>query len=215
MSTFEEILEKDGKLVYKTKGVSMNPMLYQNRDLVVIEVPKGRLKKYDVALYKRGNSYVLHRVIGVNEDGTYSIRGDNTYSIETVPESAVIGVLTAFLDCMVELLSAGVAVKLDGLGTFYPTMESKGAESPVGYNVRDYLKGLHIRFQPEGATEDNITSRVLKKNVQFKQNMIFDRFGVPKKVVDGQLVDYGDDDDGDDDDNNQGGGTNDNGGGNG
>ena len=90
MSTFEEILEKDGKLVYKTKGVSMNPMLYQNRDLVVIEVPKGRLKKYDVALYKRGKSYVLHRVIEVNENGTYSIRGDNTYSIETVPEEAVI-----------------------------------------------------------------------------------------------------------------------------
>lgn len=97
MSTFEEILEKDGKLIYKTKGVSMNPMLYQNRDLVVIEVPKGRLKKYDVALYRRGKSYVLHRVIGVNEDGTYSIRGDNTYTIETVPEEAVLGVLTGFV----------------------------------------------------------------------------------------------------------------------
>ena len=97
MSTFEEILEKDGKLVYKTKGVSMNPMLYQNRDLVVIEVPEGRLKKYDVALYRRGRSYVLHRVIGVNENGTYSIRGDNTYSIETVPDSAVLGVLTSFV----------------------------------------------------------------------------------------------------------------------
>ena len=97
MSTFEEILAKDGKLVYKTKGVSMNAMLYQNRDLVVIEVPKGRLKKYDVALYKRGKSYVLHRVIEVNDNGTYSIRGDNTYSIETVPDEAVIGVLTAFV----------------------------------------------------------------------------------------------------------------------
>ena len=32
----------------------MNPMLYQNRDLVVIEPPAGRLDKYDVALYKRG-----------------------------------------------------------------------------------------------------------------------------------------------------------------
>ena len=41
MSTFEEILEKDGKLVYKTKGISMNPMLYQNRDLVVIGVLTG------------------------------------------------------------------------------------------------------------------------------------------------------------------------------
>ena len=37
-------------------------------------------------------------------------------------------------------------MKLDGLGTFFPTMESKGAESPVGYNIRDYLKGVHIRF---------------------------------------------------------------------
>lgn len=54
MSSFEELLEKDGRLVYKTRGVSMNPMLYQNRDLVVIEPPAGRLDKYDVALYRRG-----------------------------------------------------------------------------------------------------------------------------------------------------------------
>lgn len=97
MSTFEEILKKDGKLVYKTKGVSMNPMLYQNRDLVVIEPVQGRLKEMDVALYRRGRSYVLHRVIAVNDDGTYLIRGDNTYSDEIVPDSAVLGVLTEFV----------------------------------------------------------------------------------------------------------------------
>lgn len=97
MSTFEEILKKDGKLVYKTKGVSMNPMLYQNRDLVVIEPVQGRLKELDVALYRRGRSYVLHRVIAVNDDGTYLIRGDNTYSDEIVPDSAVLGVLTEFV----------------------------------------------------------------------------------------------------------------------
>ena len=97
MSTFEEILEKDGKLIYKTKGVSMNPMLYQNRDLVVIRPPEGRLKAHDVALYRRGKSYGLHSVIAVNDDGTYLIRGDNTYSDEIVPEKAVIGVLTEFV----------------------------------------------------------------------------------------------------------------------
>ena len=55
-------------------------------------------------------------------------------------------------------IAQGVAVKLDGLGTFYPTLEAKGAESPVGYNVMDYLKGVHIRFTPEGCEDDNITS---------------------------------------------------------
>ena len=97
MSTFEQILKKDGKLIYKTKGVSMNPMLYQNRDLVVIRPPEGRLKEHDVALYRRGKSYVLHRVIAVNDDGTYLIRGDNTYIDEIVPEREVIGVLTEFV----------------------------------------------------------------------------------------------------------------------
>ena len=93
--TFEELLARDGKLVYRTKGVSMEPMLRQNRDLVVIRVPASRLRKYDVALYKRGKDYVLHRVIGVGEDH-YLIRGDNTFAVETVPDDAVIGVLTGF-----------------------------------------------------------------------------------------------------------------------
>ena len=95
MTHFEDLLLKDGRLVYKTRGVSMEPMLRQDRDLVIIEVPSGRLKKYDVALYKRGDRHVLHRVIGVR-DGYYLIRGDNTYAKEHVPDEKVIGVLTSF-----------------------------------------------------------------------------------------------------------------------
>lgn len=95
MSTFEDLLARDGRLVYKTRGMSMEPMLRQNRDIVVINVPFSRLRKYDVALYRCGNRYVLHRVIKVGEN-EYLIRGDNTYVLETVPDSAVIGVLTAF-----------------------------------------------------------------------------------------------------------------------
>ena len=94
-STFEDILARDGILVYKTRGISMEPMLRQNRDLVVIQVPSFRLRRFDVALYKRGKDYVLHRVIRV-ESSCYIIRGDNTYALETVPDEAVIGVLTGF-----------------------------------------------------------------------------------------------------------------------
>lgn len=96
MTTFEEILSRDGRLIYKTRGVSMQPMLYQNRDLVIIETFEGRLKPYDVALYKRGKQYVLHRVLSLG-DGVYYIRGDNTYVMETVPDGNVLGVLTGFV----------------------------------------------------------------------------------------------------------------------
>ena len=61
--TFESLLERDGKLVYKTRGISMLPMLHENRDLVVIERADKRLKPGDVALYRRGGQYVLHRVL--------------------------------------------------------------------------------------------------------------------------------------------------------
>ena len=96
MSTrFEEFLAREGYLVYRTRGISMEPMLKQDRDLVVIRVPSSRLRKYDVALYRRGGAYVLHRVVRVREND-YLIRGDNTYRLEIVPDSAVLGVLTEF-----------------------------------------------------------------------------------------------------------------------
>ena len=94
-TTFEEILRRDGHLVYKTRGVSMEPMLHEKRDLVILQAPSSRLKKYDVALYKRENAYVLHRVIGVEKE-RYLFRGDNTCTVEQVPFDAVIGVLTGF-----------------------------------------------------------------------------------------------------------------------
>ena len=95
-ASFEEILARDGVLVYKTSGVSMKPMLRQNRDLVTVRTPSSRLKRFDVALYRRGGDYVLHRVIKVR-DGSYLIRGDNTFTLESVRDDAVIGVLTDFV----------------------------------------------------------------------------------------------------------------------
>lgn len=96
MGSFKEALKIDGRLIYKTRGYSMLPMLHQNQDLVLIEVPEGRLKKYDVAFYQRGNDYVLHRVIKVCKQ-EYLTRGDNTYSIEHVKDDKVLGILTGFV----------------------------------------------------------------------------------------------------------------------
>lgn len=95
--TFEEILARDGKLIYKTKGHSMRPMLHQNRDLVIIEPKTERLKRFDVALYKHGGKYILHRVIKVNAED-YTFRGDHNYFKEPgIKDHEIIGILTAFV----------------------------------------------------------------------------------------------------------------------
>ena len=91
----EDVLSLNRKYIGPTVGVSMLPLLKNRRDTVVIEAKTERLKPLDVALYKRGDAYVLHRVIAVKEDG-YIIRGDNCYADENIPEDWVIGVLTEF-----------------------------------------------------------------------------------------------------------------------
>ena len=168
---------------------------------------KYNLRQQDNA---NNNAHLLWFPKAVRTD-TLNLRGLTDHIAEhgsIYTRDVVQGVLTKFTNCMVELLKQGVAVKLDGLGTFHMELQSKGAESPVGYNINDYVKGAHIRFAPENNEVDRITAPTMKKLIQFQQNMIFDRYGKPKKVVDGQLVDYGDDED---DNTNQGGGTNDNG----
>lgn len=96
MTNFEDVLISGKPLVYKVKGCSMRPMLFQDRDIVIIEKPKARLKKYDVAFYKTGEKYILHRVVRVGK-GYYITRGDNNLNNEKIPDSAVLGVLTGFV----------------------------------------------------------------------------------------------------------------------
>ncbi len=93
--TIEQVLQTRGTYIGPTMGVSMLPMLKTGRDTIVVQRKTERLQPLDVALYKRGDDYVLHRVIRV-VDGGYIIRGDNCYNDENVPEETVIGVLTEF-----------------------------------------------------------------------------------------------------------------------
>lgn len=95
-STFEEQLAQNVKLIYTNKGDSMMPLIKQDRDLLIIEPAIGRLKKYDVPMYKRDSGqYVLHRILKVREDD-YVICGDNRWVKEYgIQDRHIIGVLTA------------------------------------------------------------------------------------------------------------------------
>jgi len=97
-SSFEEILKNEGRLIYTNVGNSMWPLIREGRDLLVIERPVGRLKKYDVPLYRRDSGqYVLHRVLKVREND-YVICGDNRWHRETgITDRHIIGVLAAIV----------------------------------------------------------------------------------------------------------------------
>ena len=101
--TIEEMLERDGHLAYTNKGVSMMPLLREDRDLMLID-KRGpeRCRKLDAVLFRRPGivgrgAYVMHRIQRVNDDGTYWIMGDNCVTGETVREEDVLGVLTGIV----------------------------------------------------------------------------------------------------------------------
>ncbi len=81
----------------------------------------------------------------------------------------VYGVLEKFRSCMLEMLLNSKKVKIDGLGTFYCTLENQksGAARKEDYNVNKHIKGLHIRFLPEQTTEEDISSREFLKKAEF------------------------------------------------
>ena len=81
----------------------------------------------------------------------------------------VYGVLEKFRSCLIEMLLNSKKVKIEGLGTFYCTLENKkhGARNKEDYSVREHISGLHIRFLPEQTTEENISSREFLKKAEF------------------------------------------------
>ena len=81
----------------------------------------------------------------------------------------VYGVMEKFRSCLLEMLLNSKKVKIEGLGTFYTTLEcvKGGAVSKDKFNILKDVKGLHIRFLPEQEQEQNISSRQFLKQAEF------------------------------------------------
>ena len=85
-STFEEEINKTGKLIYTSVGNSMMPIIRENCDILIIEKVSGRLKKYDIPLYKRASGH------------SYVTCGDNRWKKEyDITDDNIIGVLTGIV----------------------------------------------------------------------------------------------------------------------
>lgn len=97
-TTLEQELAEQGKLIYVTKGVSMRPFIRSGEDLVEITAKStDRFHRYDVVLYRRGQDYVLHRIVKVRPRD-YVIRGDNCLETETgITDDQILGVLTGIV----------------------------------------------------------------------------------------------------------------------
>ena len=145
--SIEEALTTNGFIMSTIVGVSMLPTLRQNRDRVIIEVPREQPGKYDIVLYKRWDGqYVLHRVLEVRED-YYVIRGDNTYVDEHISFGDVKGVATHFVrgGKMVDVTDERYQNYVKWLYRFYPLRKLIWRLHVFGSKVKRKIKGEFLQ----------------------------------------------------------------------
>ena len=76
-------------------------------------------------------------------------------------------VLASIVKCLKEMMSHGQPVKLDGLGTFRPTVTSipggaASIEEALRVGVNNLVQGVNFVFIPENAQGEEITSKKFK-----------------------------------------------------
>ena len=97
MPIMKECLSSGKSFRFSPRGISMLPLLREGKDSVLLSPLPEKLKKYDVPLYQRDDGkYVLHRILGKNEDG-YICCGDNQWQLEYgVTDDMIIGRLESW-----------------------------------------------------------------------------------------------------------------------
>lgn len=98
-SSYQEILAKEGRLIFTPGGTSMRPMLRHHQNPVVL-LPKPenrRLKKYEIPFYQRDNGvYVLHRILKVQKDSYVCCGDGQVYPEEGVRDDMIFALLAGF-----------------------------------------------------------------------------------------------------------------------
>jgi hypothetical protein len=89
-------------------------------------------------------------------------------------------VLGEMVKCMVHLLREGQPVKLDGFGTFSPSVDGQklgkaNLSEAVAGGADAMINGIRLNFTPENTKGEELTSRALKKECVFEWGYLVER----------------------------------------
>ena len=86
-------------------------------------------------------------------------------------EDVVIGVITKLKTCMQEMLADGHKVKLDGIGTLYPTLTSEGVEDAKDYSPSENITRVGIAFLADQSKKSMYKARSMRDAVSLSTKL--------------------------------------------
>ncbi|SDH44316.1 DNA-binding protein, histone-like, putative [Prevotella communis] len=77
------------------------------------------------------------------------------------------GVIEKFVNCFNELLLEGHKIKLNGLGTFYLSIATKGEADPKEFTASN-IKAVRLKFLGDKSKESEYATQILTSQAQFR-----------------------------------------------
>ena len=78
------------------------------------------------------------------------------------------GVVEKFINCFEELLLEGYKLKLDGLGTFYLSVNTEGAETEKDFNPASNIKKVRVVFLGDKAKSSEYATVVMTRKAEWR-----------------------------------------------
>ena len=99
------------------------------------------IKKVERKVQKTYGKIIYRGTLSLSDMAEHIMKHGSVYT-----EDVVIGVITKLKTCMQEMLADGYKVKLDGIGTLYPVLSSKGVDNAKDFSANEAVTRLGISF---------------------------------------------------------------------
>ena len=77
------------------------------------------------------------------------------------------GVVEKFINCFEELLMEGNKIKLDGLGTFYLSINTEGVDDETKFSANN-VKAIRVKFIGDQSKESEYATKMLTNKARFR-----------------------------------------------
>ena len=173
-----------------------------------VQVKDGDNKRKKVQ--KTYGKIIYRKTLSLDDMAEHIMKHGSVYT-----EDVVIGVITKLKSCMQEMLADGHKVKLDGIGTLYPTLTSEGVEDAKDYSPSENVTRVGIAFLADQSRKSMYKARYMRDTVNLSTKLYSELTTSPQPSPSGEGASQTGGENGNQGNENQGQGGNENQGGGG
>ena len=129
-----------------------------------VQVKDGDNKRKKVQ--KTYGKILYRKTLSLDDMAEHIMKHGSVYT-----EDVVIGVITKLKSCMQEMLADGHKVKLDGIGTLYPTLTSEGVEDAKDYSPSENVTRVGIAFLADQSRKSMYKARYMRDTVNLSTKL--------------------------------------------